>query len=43
MGSFMSPIDWTLIVRAAWVSAIFVAVPLAASYVFFLRRDVADD
>jgi ATPase subunit of ABC transporter with duplicated ATPase domains len=28
-GLFMSPIDWTLIARAAWVSAIFAAVPLA--------------
>jgi ABC-2 type transport system permease protein len=42
-GLFMSPIDWTLIARAAWVSAIFAAVPLALAYGIFRRRDVADD
>jgi ABC-2 type transport system permease protein len=42
-GLFMSPIDWTLIARAAWVSAIFGAVPLALAYGIFKTRDVADD
>lgn len=42
-GLFMSPIDWTLIARAAWVSAIFAAVPLALAYGLFKTRDVADD
>jgi ABC-2 type transport system permease protein len=42
-GIFMSPVDWTLIARAAWVSAIFAAVPLALAYGIFKRRDVADD
>jgi ABC-2 type transport system permease protein len=42
-GLFMSPIDWTLIARAAWVSAIFAAVPLALAYGVFRSRDVADD
>lgn len=42
-GLFMSPIDWTLIARAAWVSAIFAAVPLALAYGVFKSRDVADD
>jgi len=42
-GVFMSPVDWTLVARAAWVSAIFTAVPLAVAYVVFKRRDVADD
>jgi ABC-2 type transport system permease protein len=42
-GLFMSPIDWTLIARAAWVSAIFAAIPLALAYGVFKRRDVADD
>jgi ABC-2 type transport system permease protein len=42
-GLFMSPIDWTLIARAAWVSAIFAAAPLALAYGIFKRRDVADD
>ena len=39
----MTPTDWTPIVRAAWVSAVFAAVPLAIAYVVFKRRDVADD
>ena len=42
-GLFMSPIDWTLIARAAWVSAIFAAVPLALAYGIFKSRDLADD
>lgn len=42
-GLFESPTNWTPIVRALWVSAIFVAVPLAASFLFFLRRDVAGE
>jgi ABC-2 type transport system permease protein len=42
-GVFMTPTDWTPIVRAAWVSAVFAAVPLAIAYVVFKRRDVADD
>jgi ABC-2 type transport system permease protein len=42
-GLFMSPIDGTLIARAIWVSAIFVAVPLTIAWLIFNRRDVADD
>jgi ABC-2 type transport system permease protein len=42
-GLFMSPIDWTPIARAAWVSALFAAVPLALAYGIFKGRDVADD
>jgi ABC-2 type transport system permease protein len=42
-GIFMSPIDWTPIVRAIWVSAIFVAVPLTLAGLIFSRRDVTDD
>jgi ABC-2 type transport system permease protein len=42
-GLFMSPVDWTLIARAAWVSAVFAAVPLALAFGIFRRRDVADD
>ncbi len=41
MGFLRDPIDWSPIVRAAWVSAVY-AVPCAfAAYVVFLRRDVA--
>ena len=42
-GIFMSPTDWTLVVRCLWVSAVFVAVPLALAYVAFRRRDVAGE
>jgi ABC-2 type transport system permease protein len=42
-GLFMSPIAWTPIVRAIWVSALFIAVPLALAWAIFRRRDVADD
>jgi len=42
-GLFHSPTDWTPIVRAMWVSVLFAAVPLAAAFVVFLRRDVASE
>jgi len=42
-GFFESPVYWTPIVRALWVSALFAAVPLAAAFVAFRRADVADD
>ena len=42
-GLFMSPLAWTPIIRAIWVSAIFVAVPLTIAWLIFNRRDVADD
>jgi ABC-2 type transport system permease protein len=42
-GFLRTPADWTPIVRAAWVSAIYIVVPLFAAYLVFLRRDVAGD
>ena len=42
-GFFQSPVYWTPIVRALWVSAIFAAVPLTAAYVVFRRRDVTGE
>jgi ABC-2 type transport system permease protein len=40
MGFLRTPIDWSPIVRAAWVSAVY-AVPCGfAAYLVFLRRDV---
>src|SRR4051812_38840455 len=42
-GLFQTPTHWTPIIRALWVSAIFIALPLAASFVVFLRRDVAGE
>jgi ABC-2 type transport system permease protein len=41
MGFLRDPIDWSPIIRAAWVSAVY-GVPCAfAAYLVFLRRDVA--
>ena len=42
-GLFQTPTFWTPIIRAIWVSAIFVAIPLLAAFVLFLRRDVAGE
>ncbi|MGZ4352525.1 MAG: ABC transporter permease [Gaiellaceae bacterium] len=42
-GFFTTPIAWTPIVRAVWVSAIYAAVPLAVAFWYFLRRDVAGE
>jgi hypothetical protein len=40
---FESPTYWTPIIRAIWLSAIFVAVPLVAAFVHFIRGDVAGE
>ena len=42
-GVFQSPTFWTPIIRAAWISAIFAAVPLALAFAIFRRRDVAGE
>jgi ABC-2 type transport system permease protein len=42
-GFLRTPADWVPVVRALWVCALYIAVPLAAAYVVFLRRDVAGD
>ena len=42
-GLFETPISWTPIVRAVWVTAIFAGLPLAAAFAAFLRRDVAGE
>jgi ABC-2 type transport system permease protein len=41
-GVFQTPVYWPPIVRCLWVSALFAAVPLAAAFLIFQRRDVAD-
>jgi ABC-2 type transport system permease protein len=41
MGFLRSPIDWSPIVRAIWVSALFAIPSGFAGYLIFLRRDVA--
>ena len=35
--------DWDPVVRALWVCAFYVAIPLFAGYLVFLRRDVAGE
>ncbi len=40
-GLLRTPIDWAPVVRAAWVCAMYGLPALAASYLVFLRRDVA--
>jgi ABC-2 type transport system permease protein len=42
-GLLRVPVDWAPVVHSLWLSSIYVAVPLAAAYLVFLRRDVAGD
>ncbi len=42
-GFLRQPTDWSPVIRAAWLCAIYAAVPLAAGYLVFLRRDVTED
>jgi ABC-2 type transport system permease protein len=35
--------DWAPVVRALWVSSLYIAAPLVAAYLVFLRRDVAGE
>jgi len=42
-GFLRTPADWTPVVRALWVCALYVSIPVAAGYLVFLRRDVAGE
>ena len=42
-GFLRVPADWTPVVRAIWVCALYTGLPLVAAYLVFLRRDVATD
>ena len=42
-GFLRTPADWAPVERAAWVCALYVATPLFAGYLVFLRRDVAGE
>ena len=42
-GFLRTPTDWEPIVRALWVCGLYAAIPLAAGYLVFLRRDVAGE
>jgi len=42
-GFLRVPADWVPVVRALWVCALYIPVPLAAAYVVFIRRDIAGE
>jgi ABC-2 type transport system permease protein len=42
-GFLRTPADWAPVVRALWVCAFYVVLPLGAGYLVFLRRDVAGE
>lgn len=42
-GFLRTPADWTPVVRALWVCALYASIPLFAGYLVFIRRDVAGD
>jgi ABC-2 type transport system permease protein len=42
-GFLRTPADWVPVVRALWVCALYIAVPLGVGYLVFLRRDVAGE
>jgi ABC-2 type transport system permease protein len=42
-GFLRVPTDWTPIIRALWLCAIYIGVPVFAAYLVFLRRDVAGE
>src|SRR5205085_309614 len=39
-GFLRTPADWTPVIRALWVCAFYVTIPLFAGYLVFVRRDV---
>src|SRR5436309_1536187 len=41
-GPFETPTNWGLIGHAVWISALYAAPPLAAAWIVFRRRDVAN-
>jgi ABC-2 type transport system permease protein len=42
-GFLRIPADWSPVIRAVWVCALYIVLPLVGAYVVFLRRDVAGD
>ena len=42
-GLLRVPVDWAPIGHAIWLCSLYIAVPLIAAYLVFLRRDVAGD
>jgi ABC-2 type transport system permease protein len=42
-GFLRVPADWASVIRALWVCVLYIAIPLVAAYLVFLRRDVAEE
>jgi ABC-2 type transport system permease protein len=42
-GFLRVPADWAPVLRALWVCALYIGVPLIGAYLVFLRRDVAGE
>jgi ABC-2 type transport system permease protein len=42
-GFLRVPTDWSPVLRALWICALYIGVPAFAAYVVFLRRDVAGE
>jgi ABC-2 type transport system permease protein len=42
-GFLRIPADWAPVIRAVWVCAIYMTLPLVGAYLVFLRRDVAGE
>jgi ABC-2 type transport system permease protein len=40
-GFLRTPADWVPVIRAFWVCALYIFIPVFAAYLVFLRRDVA--
>jgi ABC-2 type transport system permease protein len=42
-GFLRVPADWAPVIRAVWVCALYILLPLVGAYLVFLRRDVAGE
>ena len=42
-GFLRTPADWAPVIRAVWVCALYILLPLFGAYLVFLRRDVAGE
>jgi len=42
-GFLRTPADWAPVIRAIWLCALYIALPLTGAYLVFLRRDVAGE
>ncbi len=42
-GFLRTPADWAPVIRAIWLCALYIGLPLIGAYIVFLRRDVAGE